>query len=145
MTVTAHWNALNIGGNNASGFSAVPGGYRSSIGSFDFIRTDTYFWSATEYDNRDAWYCSLNSLTNGVFRSYYGNKSVGASVRCLRDWVIEGEPCGEQAFLEFLWIIYNYRTNILSGNYDQIVIIKRIKCQNLINWTKNWYHTNSRT
>jgi uncharacterized protein (TIGR02145 family) len=85
MTGTAHWKPPNTGANNESGFLAFPGGYRSSIGSFDFIRTDTYFWSATEYDNSDAWYRNLNSRNSGVFRSYCGNKSVGASVRCLRD------------------------------------------------------------
>jgi len=85
MTGTAHWNPPNTGATNESGFSAFPGGYRSSVGSFEFISFDAFFWSATEYGTSDAWYRSLNSLTNGVFRSYYGNKSVGASVRCLRD------------------------------------------------------------
>ncbi len=37
---------------NTSGFSGLPGGYRSNIGSFQFIRSDAYFWSANENVNK---------------------------------------------------------------------------------------------
>ena len=84
-TGTIYWQAPNKGATNESGFSTFPGGYRSSVGSFEFIKFDAFFWSATEYGTSDAWYHSLDSLRVGVSRSYYGYKSAGASVRCLRD------------------------------------------------------------
>jgi uncharacterized protein (TIGR02145 family) len=71
-------------GTNTSGFSGLPGGLRSNDGSFYFIRTAAFFWSATEIDGISAWMRYLGSSFGGVGRSSY-YKSVGASVRCLRD------------------------------------------------------------
>ena len=71
-------------GTNTSGFSVLPGGWRYSDGSFNNIRDDAFFWSATESGLNVAWFRGLNASNGVVDRgSYY--KSVGASVRCLRD------------------------------------------------------------
>ena len=83
MTGTAYWQSPNIGSNNESGFSAFPGGYRDSGGSFLSISYNAFFWSATE-NYFTAWFRNLNYLNGNVFRNSYF-KSVGASVRCLRD------------------------------------------------------------
>ena len=81
---TAYWNSSNTGATNESGFSALPGGYRNSDGSFTSISGNAFFWSATESDGSYAWGRNLLGITGVVFRN--GNvKSVGASVRCLRD------------------------------------------------------------
>jgi uncharacterized protein (TIGR02145 family) len=77
------WNPGSPG-TNTSGFTALPGGYRNIGGSFSLIRNVAFFWSATESDYSYAWYRYLNFSSSSVFRiNYY--KSVGASVRCLRD------------------------------------------------------------
>jgi uncharacterized protein (TIGR02145 family) len=81
---TAYWNSPNTGATNESGFSALPGGHRTSYGSFNFIRTNPFFWSATEYENFFAWYRSLN-VNDGDVKRRFTYKSSGASVRCLRD------------------------------------------------------------
>jgi uncharacterized protein (TIGR02145 family) len=78
------WNSPNTGADNTSGFSALPGGFRSFDGSFFSIRGTAFFWSATELVGIGAWNRSLNSSVGGVSRSP-SPKSVGASVRCLRD------------------------------------------------------------
>jgi uncharacterized protein (TIGR02145 family) len=77
----------NGNGNNSSGFNGLPGGYRINEGSFFTIRFYAFFWSATEYDYFNAWNRSLYNYNGNVYRYYYhlSNKSVGASVRCLRD------------------------------------------------------------
>jgi uncharacterized protein (TIGR02145 family) len=84
---TTYWNSPNTGATNESGFSALPGGFRFNDGSFLNVRLSAFFWSATEYDNNYAWYRILHYYYGVVYRnnppSYY--KSVGASVRCLRD------------------------------------------------------------
>ena len=77
------WNPGSPG-TNTSGFSGLPGGVRNSGGSFVFIRSDAYFWSASENGNF-AWYRSLFSSNGRVYRHNNLSKSVGASVRCLRD------------------------------------------------------------
>jgi uncharacterized protein (TIGR02145 family) len=78
------WNSPNAGADNSSGFSALPGGYRNSVGSFGSIRSYAYFWSATESASNDAWFRGLYDYLRNVDR-YFIYKSVGASVRCLRD------------------------------------------------------------
>ena len=78
------WNPGSPG-TNTSGFSALPGGYRNSDGSFDNVRNFAFFWSATENASTNAWYRSLNSFNGNVLRFNFYNKSLGASVRCLRD------------------------------------------------------------
>ena len=69
---------------NTSGFTGLPGGYRYNNGSFYDISYSAFFWSASEYDSNYAWLRTLGSLSSNVDRDY-DTKSVGASVRCLRD------------------------------------------------------------
>jgi len=82
---TAYWNSPNTGATNESGFSALPGGVRNSVGSFFDIRNNAFFWSATELDNSNAWNRYLN-YNGGLVYVNYSNKSFGASVRCLRNY-----------------------------------------------------------
>jgi uncharacterized protein (TIGR02145 family) len=86
-TGTDYWLEESAGTDNSSGFSALPGGNRSDFdGSFFFIRIIAFFWSATEFDDSHAWTRNLYFDNGIVTRNNlnYG-KSVGASVRCLRD------------------------------------------------------------
>jgi uncharacterized protein (TIGR02145 family) len=84
------WNTLtppNPGTDNY-GFSALPGGFRNIDLNFFNIRSSAFFWSATPIDADEAWYRSLNFFNNDVYRNFNFNiiyKSVGASIRCLRD------------------------------------------------------------
>ena len=65
-------------------FSVLPGGVRRDNGSFNDIRDYAFFWSATEVGFNLAWRRRLNFYDGTVVRDGSG-KSVGASVRCLRD------------------------------------------------------------
>ena len=77
--------STNTGTDNY-GFSALPGGYRNNFGSFYDIRVNAFFWSATEYDSGRAWDRYLDGGSGVVYRDYiYGSKSIGGSVRCLKD------------------------------------------------------------
>jgi uncharacterized protein (TIGR02145 family) len=81
---TAYWESPNTGAINSSGFSALPGGYRYYQFSFVSIRNHAFFWSATEDASSIAWGRYLNFNDSYVFSLNF-SKSVGASVRCLRD------------------------------------------------------------
>jgi uncharacterized protein (TIGR02145 family) len=85
MKSTVEWNPGSSPGTNASGFSALPGGYRDSNGSFIGIRFGALFWSATENGSSDAWSRYLNYNNGNVSRNNGYSKSVGGSVRCLKD------------------------------------------------------------
>jgi len=81
------WNTASppSPGTDNFGFTALPGGSRSSDGSFYSIRDYAFFWSATEDVVLSyAWFRVLFNSSSSVNRAII-DKSVGASVRCLRD------------------------------------------------------------
>ena len=87
MKSTDLWenDAANIGaGNNSSGFSGFPGGYRYGQGGFVNIGKVGYWWSSTENDQFTAWSRSLQNFNQSVFRGNY-EKGMGLSVRCLKN------------------------------------------------------------
>lgn len=79
-----HWNTPNTGATNASGFSALAGGWRHRAGAFTHLGSYAVLWTATEYSITEGWHRNLESLTSQVYRNYYQKKG-GFSVRCLRD------------------------------------------------------------
>ena len=84
-TGTSHWNSPNTGATNESGFTAFPGGYRSSSsGNYNSIGSYGFFWSSSEGNSSNAWRRILYYNNSGVYRHNY-NKNYGFSVRCVRD------------------------------------------------------------
>lgn len=81
---TTHWNTPNTGGTNLSGFTGLPGGYRSSGGTFLAIGNNGFWWSSTEDSSLDAWYRYLDHNFVDLIR-LNNHKRHGFSVRCLRD------------------------------------------------------------
>lgn len=80
-----HWLSPNRGGDNSSGFNALPGGYRYyDDGSFNIIGYDGYYWSSTESSKSSAWYRGM-SFDSASLTGNDSNKSYGFSVRCLKD------------------------------------------------------------
>lgn len=77
MKSASCWN-----GTNESGFSALPGGYRSSDGSF-LLPNEYFWWSSTAY-GAQAWFRSVGGVFNILGRSRDSHQE-GMSVRCLRD------------------------------------------------------------
>lgn len=81
----AHWNSPNTGATNSSGFTALPGGIRSSgSGSFGYIGFSGYWWSSSAYGSGSAWDRELGNIFSSVYR-YNGHQEYGFSVRCVRD------------------------------------------------------------
>ncbi len=81
---TSHWNEPNTGATNISGFTGLPGAYRSSAGVFPFIREFGIFWSSTSENSTSAINYSLlhNSISLG---SDNCDRDRGVSVRCIKD------------------------------------------------------------
>jgi len=80
----SHWRAPNEGATNRSDFSALPGGYLYSDGTFNNIGLYGNWWSSTELNASSAWHRSLNYNSAVIFRGN-ANKSYGFSVRCIKD------------------------------------------------------------
>ena len=83
-TGTAHWLSPNTDATNSSGFTALPGGYRSGGGPFYSYGTGGYWWSSSETETAYAWVYGLDYNYGNVFTGG-GNMTGGLSVRCLKD------------------------------------------------------------
>jgi uncharacterized protein (TIGR02145 family) len=77
------WNS-NGNGTDDYGFSALPGGYGSSDGSFSLVGDFGYWWSSSENDSDYAYYRYMYYGDADVLR-YYGDKDYLYSVRCVQD------------------------------------------------------------
>lgn len=88
----AHWRSPNAGATDETGFSALPGGYRSYLGTFNLLRASGYWWSSTEAN----WYSvSSTEPSRVIFRSvqhdqptlirHISEKTNGFSVRCVKN------------------------------------------------------------
>lgn len=91
---TTHWRSPNTGATNESGFSALPGGYRTNDGSFggynEKIGTAGRWWSATEsfppnYTFNDLAYGYKINTNNTQDFSLGDLKRNGYSVRCIKN------------------------------------------------------------
>jgi uncharacterized protein (TIGR02145 family) len=83
-TGTQYWVSPNIDATNESGFSGLPGGKRDYDGAFGTIGYGGNWWSSTEYYSNIAVYRELDYGIGPVGRDD-NFKTVGCSVRCLRD------------------------------------------------------------
>jgi uncharacterized protein (TIGR02145 family) len=81
-TDTTHWMSPNTGADNSSGFTALPGGYRTSDGGYFYhMARCGYWWSATEgAPNKYLFFDRINVV------NFYGDGgNDGYSVRCVKD------------------------------------------------------------
>jgi uncharacterized protein (TIGR02145 family) len=104
LSTNAEWNALinavgsstagtrlkagspDWDGSDAFGFSALPGGCRFNDGSFSYLGSNGYWWTATEHDAGIAYYKDMytgGALMVGSITFNY--KEGGYSVRCVQD------------------------------------------------------------
>lgn len=85
---TSNWKTPNLAATNESGFTALPGGYRSYTGTFNLSRTFGYWWSSTE----KSWYGASSRVIfrglqyedRAMFRDI-AEKNNGFSVRCVQN------------------------------------------------------------
>ena len=82
----SNWSLPNEGATNTSGFTAVPGGFRSAKGLFYSISDYANFWTATadEEGSSRAFFRTLNFEEERIYR-HYNSMQLGLSVRCVKD------------------------------------------------------------
>jgi uncharacterized protein (TIGR02145 family) len=71
-------------GFDSYGFRALPGGGRCFDGPFDFVEEYARWWSGTEHDAEFSWGHGIN-YNDTILGTCYRPKSVGYSVRCVKD------------------------------------------------------------
>jgi uncharacterized protein (TIGR02145 family) len=83
---TGLWKAPNVGANNSSGFSGLPGGARFDDGTFLVMGLHAIYWTSTEYDANSVWFRILDYGLEGLYRDNSNiTKTMGLSVRCVMD------------------------------------------------------------
>ena len=80
---TTGWQ-IDGNGNNGTGFNALPGGFCTWNSNFYSVKAHGDWWTATQYDEKEAWYRELTYIKAVVSRSYLF-KTNGFSVRCVQD------------------------------------------------------------
>jgi uncharacterized protein (TIGR02145 family) len=81
---TGLWLAPNTGATNTSGFSGLPGGYRYSSGSFDFVNITGVWWSSSGATSAGSWVRFIKYNTEVATRGW-DNHKFGYSVRCIKN------------------------------------------------------------
>ena len=82
---TAHWAATNVGADNSSGFTALPGGRRADDGTYAALTYNAIWWSSTDFPSTpNALYYSLFNSTTTTFNTGI-SKSYQMSIRCIKD------------------------------------------------------------
>jgi len=81
---TLHWNSPNIGATNESGFTALPGGLRDYVNTFNNMGISANFWTSTESVSSYAWYRELVHSITTIIRFNF-SKINGFSIRCVQD------------------------------------------------------------
>ncbi|MGM0737620.1 MAG: fibrobacter succinogenes major paralogous domain-containing protein [Bacteroidota bacterium] len=81
---TDYWRGPNTGANNESGFTALPGGYRFTSGTFSYLSFFGYWWTASEADATTAWRRVIFNNRQSINRMNY-DKRYGFSVRCVEN------------------------------------------------------------
>ena len=85
-TGTIHWWYPNTSATNSSGFTGLPGDYRTSVfPTFTNMGNVGYWWSTTATNTTQAWSFLLNYSSGGLLTYNDNIKKRGISVRCVRD------------------------------------------------------------
>lgn len=83
-TGTDHWASPNTGATNETGFTALPGGNRSTSVIYGAIGVHGLWWTGSLLAGEEIWARSLNNYDSILFKGTW-NRRTGASVRCVKD------------------------------------------------------------
>jgi uncharacterized protein (TIGR02145 family) len=81
---TVNWKIPNTDATNETGFTALPGGYRSFEGAFNYLGVSGYWWTSTPYNETSIVFWSLRFRSGAIYK-YRGEKVCGFSVRCIKN------------------------------------------------------------
>lgn len=80
---TVHWTAPNTDATNETGYTALPGGYRTDTGLFDNFGIYGFWWSSS-FLSPDSWFRRLQYDSSKLFRNL-SDTNYGMSIRCVKN------------------------------------------------------------
>lgn len=81
---SSHWLPSNAIGNNATGFAALPGGYRDEEGFFYMMNSNGYYWTTTGSFEFYHWSARMFQAFADVRRDNVFTK-YGFTVKCIKE------------------------------------------------------------
>jgi len=84
LKATSGWMVQDSSGTDDYEWNGLPGGYRGAKGGFYDVGNYGYWWSSSESNTSSAWNLNLSFSFDDVDIDY-SDKSIGFSVRCLRN------------------------------------------------------------
>ena len=83
-TGTTHWTDPNVGADNSSGFTALPGGYKADNGTFLQLGLNAFWWSTKNVSSTNGSYYGIANNASSIVSNEI-SKSSQLSVRCVKD------------------------------------------------------------
>lgn len=78
------WSTPNTSATNEANFSALPGGYRITNGTFSFLNQYAYWWTSTEVSTIESIFFRVD-YDNAALNNNFSQENSGFSIRCLKD------------------------------------------------------------
>jgi len=78
-----HWTPPNTGATNATGFTALPSGWRYNNGTFTEMGLTAIYWTVDEYNSTDGRYSGYLRYNNANIGSANFDKNRGLSIRLI--------------------------------------------------------------
>ena len=79
------WVGSNSGADNTSGFTGLPGGLRTAVGTWGALGNSGFFWSSNEFNVDGGKHLHLISGSETAAIIDGAPKEIGHSVRCIKD------------------------------------------------------------
>jgi uncharacterized protein (TIGR02145 family) len=85
-TGSAFWQPPNLDATNVTGFTALPGGFRTGgdPSNYFYLSTAGFWWTSRAVTSNSAWTRGIY-YDNGYFRRLEADRLNGFSVRCIKD------------------------------------------------------------
>ena len=116
---TSHWLSPNTGATNETGFTALPGSEHEGAGSpgFGLIGRSAWWWSSTQNNaNNSAGFISVSSDYESILKMSL-IKTMGFSVRCIKDYTVDSLIHTEAAINDTLLMCYSKSQDYVELTY----------------------------
>jgi uncharacterized protein (TIGR02145 family) len=139
---TTHWLAPNLAATNETGFTALPGGYRSENAFLDIGEYGSW-WSSSEMKSMPlfAYHRSMKYNSSNLSQEYYP-KVGGMSVRCLKDGLkdYDGNNYATIKVGDQEWMAENLKTTHYNDGTPIPLVTNGTEWENLETAGLCWYN-----
>ena len=147
LTGTTYWLSPNEGATNETGFTALPGGYRSEESAFDKMHEYGFWWSSSAISDYAAICAQLDKFSGSLTMTGTPFKYNGLSVRCLKGELntvkdLDGNNYTQVKIGEQVWMGENLRTTHFNDGTNISLVTDNNEWSNLTAPAYCWFDNN---